>query len=351
MMSFQLAKIIALATDKKAPAIIWSVEVNFLSIFSIVFTLFSSIPFSQLKMAEIRDPSVVNQLKEFAEATCLIEAGRYKGTGFHFGSGWIMSVAHNFQNDDTDNEHLHSLLSSAKFTFTIDGTECVFSSAENRMAFIHHLQPGDEVDPRNMDIALVKLGIQYEYGRGDDDYNIWENEEQQKLNEMELKCFADIEERQVTEDEKVYAIHYGGDDNNRKKQELTVTRVSPANTNPFPTIQLQPAIKPGASGCPILNQDYKLVGLLCGGGPPGNVQAVDALMWNGGIKEYVSNGVSIIVDIGSYMAYKNMKVTDQAMNEELQKRASADKTQLMKKAKDSKLTIYLMNGEVFDGTV
>jgi hypothetical protein len=71
-----------------------------------------------------------------------------------------MSVAHNFQNNDTDNKHLHSLLSSAKFTFTIDKKRYVFSSAENRMAFIHHLQPGDEVAPRNMDIALVKLGIQ-----------------------------------------------------------------------------------------------------------------------------------------------------------------------------------------------
>ncbi len=308
----------------------------------------SSIPFSQLKMAEITDRNVLKELEEFAKATCLITAGRKHGTGFHFGRGWIMSVAHNFQNDDTDNEHLHSLLSSAKFTFTIDGTECVFSSAENRMAFIHHLQPGDEVDPRNMDIALVKLGIQYEYGRRDDDYNIWENEEQQKLNDMELKCFADIEERQVTEDEKVYAIHYGGG-GNRKKVQLTVKRVEQIR-NSRPTIQLQPATQPGASGSPILNQQYRLVGLLFGGGDPDDPNAVDdALMWNGGIKNYVDNGVSIIAHIGSYMAYKNMKVTDQAMNEELQKRASDEKTQLMKNAKDSKLTIYLMNGEVFNG--
>ena len=221
------------------------------------------------------------------------------------------------------------------------------------MAFIHHLQPGDEVDPRNMDIALVKLGIQYEYGgRGGGD---WEKEEQQKLNEMELKCFVivDIKERQVSVNEKVYAIHYGGDDDNRKMQELTVTGVSHVtNENPIPTIQLKPVIESGASGCPILNQHYKLVGLFCGGGPPGSAQAVDnALMWNGGIKEYVNNGVSIIPGIGSYIAYKNIQVTDEAMNEKFQKTASATKAWLTKKAKDSKLTIYLMNGELLNGTV
>jgi hypothetical protein len=166
---------------------------------------------------------------------------------------------------------------------------------------------------------------------------------------MELKRSADIEERQVSVDEKVYAIHYGGDDNNRKMEELTVTHVSHAtNENPIPTIQLKPVIKPGASGCPILNQDYKLVGLFCGGGPPGNAQA-NAVMWNGGIEKYVNNGVPIIAESERYMALKNMGV--KTRNEAIQQRASDAKVGLNKGARDSKLTIYLMNGEVFDGTV
>ena len=333
----------------------------------------SSIPFSQLKMAEITDPNVLNELEKFGKATCLITAGGFKGTGFHFGSGWIMSVAHNFQDDATDNERSHSLLPTAKFTFheppspaepsslaepspsaeSSSPAETSYSaefSSHDRMAFIHHLQPGDEVDPRNMDIALVKLGIQYEYGgRGGGD---WEKEEQQKLNEMELTCFAKIRERQVSVNETVYAIHYGGD-NNRKMVKLTVTGVSPAtNENPIPTIQLRPAIQPGASGCPILNQDYQLVGFLCGGGPPGSAQAVDnALMWNGGIKEYASNGVSIIAEFEGYLASKYMGVRAGTMNEAFQQRASATIVDLNERARVSKLTVYLMNGEKFDGTV
>jgi hypothetical protein len=97
----------------------------------------------------VTNQNVLEELKNFAKATCLIKCllevgppARYiKGTGFYFGSGWVMSVAHNFQNA-TDTPQLHSLLSSATFTFTVNGEQFVFANQGNRMAFIHHLQPG-----------------------------------------------------------------------------------------------------------------------------------------------------------------------------------------------------------------
>ncbi len=41
-------------------------------------------------------------------------------------------------------------------------------------------------------------------------------EERDKLGEIKLENFAKMEERQVNVGETVYAIHYGGRDNNRK---------------------------------------------------------------------------------------------------------------------------------------
>jgi hypothetical protein len=279
-----------------------------------------------------------NHLVNFGKATCLIQAGGYKGTGFHFGGGWVMSVAHNFQ-DNQDPDWYHSPLKRATFTFTINDKKFVFSHSENasRMAFVHHLKAGDDIDLENKDIAMVKLGIQYEYGgRKCED---WESAERDKLNEMGSRYgFADIQaKREVKVDEKVVAIHYGGDDN-IKIENLTVKS---GQQNPI--IILHPAIKPGASGCPILNKDYKLVGVFVGGDEAEGV----ALMWDGGIQKYISSGVQIILHAESYLAQKNFHYTNERINSKIQEQASQDK--LEKMAKESQLTIYLMNGETFYG--
>ena len=57
-----------------------------------------------------------------------------------------------------------------------------------------------------MDIAMVKLGKQYEYGRSN--FEQWEIDEQDQLNEMNLgDVFATIGDRPAVPD-KVHAIHY-----------------------------------------------------------------------------------------------------------------------------------------------
>lgn len=288
-------------------------------------------------MAAVNEESMQEKLRKIGKGVCLIEAREYEGTGFHYGNGWVMTVAHNFQNDDEDMASIHSLLREATFTFNVDKAKLVFEG-RNRMASIHHIKPGGDVDTDNIDIAMVKLGTQWEYGRAGS-VEDWEEQEQQQLCEMKLPNLAEIdkgEERQVKVGDKVYAIHYD-EYNNIKTEKRNVVSVRDGQV---PTIILRPTLPDGASGCPILKlnnqQELKLVGLLVGG----NYQKVDALRWRGGIKEYTNEGVRIVVDIGSYMAYKDMKA---------QEKATSEREELEERGRASNLTVYLTNGEVLNG--
>ncbi|KAJ7389954.1 hypothetical protein OS493_028004 [Desmophyllum pertusum] len=158
------------------------------------------------------------ELQKVKDAVCLIvgemrDEGlnlvRYKGTGLYYGGGWIMTVAHNFQDDIERNETTHSILSDARFRvkFDVGGQEYVFQ-AHQRMAFIHHLEPGDDTDFRNKDIAMVKLGHQWAYGGRD--YPHWEREEHEKLEAMGAQRFALCEMGPLTLiiNETVYAVTF-----------------------------------------------------------------------------------------------------------------------------------------------
>lgn len=88
------------------------------------------------------------RLEELKDAVCLIEcidqAGdKFRGTGFHYGDGWVMTVAHNFQDDNKDNETSHSYLSEGNFRvlFHVEGKKYEFLE-HKRTAFVHHLKTG-----------------------------------------------------------------------------------------------------------------------------------------------------------------------------------------------------------------
>lgn len=86
-------------------------------------------------------------------------------------------------------QKVFSFLNIATFTFTVKGKTITFSPPPHggqRMAFIHRLKPGDKIDERNMDIAMVKLGHQYECVRTD--YQDWEKGEQTRV--CTLPAFA-----------------------------------------------------------------------------------------------------------------------------------------------------------------
>ena len=210
------------------------------------------------------NPNGDDALEEFKKATCLIqtydsEGNAYNGTGFLYEEGgWVMSVAHNFQDDDTDPEQLHSLLSEARFRFIVGGQSIDFHR-RRRTAFIHHLQPGNSVDLNNMDIGMVKLGKQYKHGRKE--FHDWEIDEEEQLKRMKLQSvFATIDDRETVANDTVHAIHY--DENlDVTTTELTVRNVKTNQDTGIPIIELHPQIPPGASGSSILNTDFKLVGL------------------------------------------------------------------------------------------
>ena len=279
-----------------------------------------------------------NEWVSYKNATCLIETPDSQGTGFFFGRGWVMSVAHNFQNDDTDPEQLHTLLSQTSFRFTVNGHTHDFPP-QRRMAFIHHLEPGENVDPKNMDIAMVKLGKQYEYDRTE--FQPWELAEEAILQAMQLRpVFAAIHDQQAAPNDTVHAIHYAGEEPNVARLRI------------IPIMNLQPALQPGASGSPIINENFELVGLLVGGGEEGNLDATDvALMWNRGIQQFISQGVGIIAHINGYMAQRNEAINQpQAdLRQRHEENAENERLQLEESARNARLTIYLMNGDVING--
>lgn len=177
------------------------------------------------------------ELENVKKAVCLIQSTAegnrvlYEGTGFHFGSGWIMTVAHNFQDDDETDETFHNIMAKGKFKVTWNGHEF---EEHKRMAFVHHLQPGDDADTQNKDIAMFKLGIQYEYGRNQNDYSDWENSEDEMLRSMNAAscAIANAQGAQLFHPqnpqvrENVYAFYYGGADDAFKEEELKITKIT-----------------------------------------------------------------------------------------------------------------------------
>ena len=300
------------------------------------------------------------ELQKVKDAVCLIvgetrdEEGNpvpYKGTGFYFGGGWIMTVAHNFQDEHERSKTTHSIMSEARFRveFHIEGKEYVFRE-QKRMAFIHHLKSGYDTDFKNKDIAMVKLGHQWNYDRKD--YPHWEIEEHKNLEAIDAHYFAlakiDVPEPKLSET--VYAVHYGGDDNDKKTStsgEIYIRGITSASTHYVSMLHLKKkmgVLPAGSSGCPIMVKrgvKYYLVGLHFSGDDDDHDgdddddddgDGAEALQWNQGIHDYIKKGVGIIAVIGDYM----------------KTRAPVSRDKLEKMAREENLTIYLCNDDVIN---
>ena len=87
---------------------------------------------------------------------------------------------------------------------------------------------------------------------------------------------------------------------------------------------------------------YYLAGLHFSGDGDEKSGKAWALPWNSGIQGYITEGVGIIANIGSYMADGKLGDT----KEEAAKKSNELKSDLELKAKNAKLTIYLCNGDV-----
>ena len=167
-------------------------------------------------------------MEKIKDAVCLIECMdqeeqevEFTGTGFHYGNGWVMTAAHNFQDDENDDNTSHSYLSEGKFRvlFHVGGKEYVFPQRK-RTAFVHHLNPGVWADEKNKDIAMVKLGIQYDPSVED-----WEEEEAKTLTEMKPFAFSQTDPPIPNVGDHVYAI-YNGDDGSKVEKMIKIKRIS-----------------------------------------------------------------------------------------------------------------------------
>ncbi|KAJ7389953.1 hypothetical protein OS493_028003 [Desmophyllum pertusum] len=236
-----------------------------------------------------------------------------------------------------------------------------------RMAFIHHLESGDDTDYKNKDIAMVKLGHQWEYGRDRADYTDWEKEEQKMLEAIDAHYspFAKIVVPEPEIDETVYAVHFGGGDHkpatiavatiavatiaaivccdhmettlkivaivataivaivaivaimwkldySKKSEKSKILRITPPSPNYVSMLHLEKkkgVLPAGSSGCPIMvnkEDKYYLVGLHFSGDTDDVDGEAQALQWSQGIREYIETGVRIIADIGSYVTYSKL---------------------------------------------
>ena len=282
--------------------------------------------------------------KEYVLSGLKTVKGTIIGELVSFGSGWIMTAAHNFQDEDRDDETTHSLINQSEFSFFVGGETRTFGRHE-RTAFIHHLQPGEGAHPEDKDIAMVKLGLQHEYRRSPSEYEeIWEKQEKQMLNGLEI--FAKLEFPDVQVGQSVQAVRFGGNTNDKKIVTSRVTNISDGSESvPVPLLHLhnpgggtvECPFPSGSSGCPILIEsggEFILVGLHFSGdadetNPNGEAEA---LPWSQEIHQYIHEGVGLIVDIDGYMANKKKAATStgepqiQANEEANQYRASLIQT-------------------------
>lgn len=167
------------------------------------------------------------RLEELKDAVCLIESvdqagDKFTGTGFHYGDGWVMTVAHNFQDNKNDNETSHSYLSEGNFRvlFHVGGKKYEFLE-HKRTAFVHHLKTGKKPDFKNKDIGMVKLGVQY---HGNENPPDWEDKERKQLIEMKAVAFSKIDPPVHGAGDDVYAIYYG--DAGSTVQKMKIKRTS-----------------------------------------------------------------------------------------------------------------------------
>ena len=174
------------------------------------------------------------------DADCLIECldekdeVKFRGTGFYYGDGWVMIVADNVQDDDKDDETFRSYLSEGKFRVLFyvkdkkQQKEPYTFCQRKRMAFVHHLNPADDNDFKNKDIWMVRLGVQYERRGDQDDFNDWEKQEKEKLNEIFPGHFgfAQMAAADPKEEDDVYVVDNADDKKTKLVKEMKIRAIT-----------------------------------------------------------------------------------------------------------------------------
>lgn len=279
-------------------------------------------------MAEMANELTPEQ--KLQNAVCLIrtydELGNVStGTGFHYGGGgWIMTTAHIFQD--------RSILSNGRFDVQFDThrQERIIFQRRRRLSFVIRLHSED----RDQDIAMVKLGYQWEYCRKE--LNQWEKDEVGRLTKIAwLAAHAVRPEANVSETQ--YAVCYVGE-----RPEI------------FQRVLHMPA---GSSGCPIVVRkegNYYLAGLHVSG--DGGAQVL--IPWGSSVQNYVGEKLNTIYSaVGHYMTYGKLaenfflrlpqeKQNEREYYEKCKNNEEEALKRLEKEAREANFPIYLSDGEV-----
>lgn len=281
----------------------------------------SSIPVDDNYRASLAKTSNLNEmlskLQEFGTGVCRIEVTHtdglgYVGTGFHFGDGWIVTAAHVLRNRDKVNK--------AIFVFFPPKGEISFD-ARPRRAIIHRLLPvGRRPDYHNRDIALVKLGIQYRYGRKKNDIEEWEIDEQQLLEQFSLFNFSSLVENafntngevkfSLRSSDPLAAIHFGGIQDGFKKFAFDMAVDEMYKNMPFKVINFAFSVGSGASGCPLIqlvNRRWILLGVMFGGvsheDERSSLITGQALLWDQEVLQHIEAGLKNISKMSTFKSY------------------------------------------------
>lgn len=276
--------------------------------------------------------------------------GTSRGTGFHYGNGWVMSNTHVFQSNASVNGVADNLVDEATFTFNANGNVYKFQP-HKRMAFIHHLIPGRNANiQRDVDIAMVKLGTQYAYcGRQPDQ---WERNEDQQL--MNFPTFADFDSLAVEVQpesivEALYPVYNptGGNQFNIVTTKCKISNIQ-ANAQGPTVLTLRSAgntdnnswpLAPGTSGCPIVIKQDGGRRVLVGIHFSGDTTSSCALqLSNGRARDCLNGGVEIFSDVDAYLGWKALGETGEVL-------ANEAKENFNQSAQELQLSIYIYNGE------
>ena len=260
-------------------------------------------------------PEAFSSLEQFGSGVCRVEVARrgheYVGSGFYFGSGWVLTTSHVLRNRE--------MLENARFVFVSPEFGEVAFEARPRRGMAHRLLPaGRRTDYHNRDVALAKLGVQCDRHNGHK-LEGWEEEEEQLLKKLKPFDFTSLAQSSFLADGDVplgprasdlfSVIHFGGP-TGVKQFTLHLAAHEVWKFVDLRLVNFACPLEAPASGCPVLlwkDGAWLLAGVFVGGALYGtqapNVGAGQAVVWNRDTIDNIDAGRQAMKRVESFRSY------------------------------------------------
>ena len=233
--------------------------------------------FSKDMPAALTENQLVDIIRK-GKGVCYIKRKDSRGrlisfTGFHYGGGWIMTAAH------CNEEKRHLKKSEVTFSWIDDnGEQSRHFEPRNRLGFIAERVVAKSSTQKSFekDLALFKIGKQYEKGKRQDDFEAWEVEEQEFVDTVLLETNIMVQTPstvQLSLDMLIVHIFFEFPKSSGPRKRFVLTKPSAIDDNRDEFEFLSPSPH-GASGSPILvfasrfsdnSPEYSLCGVMIGG--------------------------------------------------------------------------------------